>query len=104
MDAVGLKDLRTHGPEADRLWKVLQRETLGVPEAVLGLNKVLGDRNVWHVAVIAGRNGVMTGLLPTVVLVSHNVTVDARLRVVAQVRESFGVVDSEAPRAEHDAG
>src|SRR5206468_2658 len=93
METIGLKNARTHGPDANRLREILQREALGVPEAVLSLDQILGDQVMGYMAVIAGGVGVMTGLLPAVVLVAHDVAVDARLGVVAQVRKALGVVD-----------
>src|SRR5436309_12994067 len=68
VDAVGLKDLQAHRPETDRLREVLQCEALGVPEAVLGLDQVLGNYLLGDVAVVAGGHCVMTRLLPAVVL------------------------------------
>src|SRR5205814_8442186 len=61
VETVALKDFLTYGPKTDRLREVLEGEALGVPETVLGLDQILGDRLVGDVAVVAGCHGVMTG-------------------------------------------
>jgi hypothetical protein len=77
--------------DLDRLVKVLQREALAVPEAVVGLGHVLAHKIVRHVAVVARRNRMVRTLFPRVVLVTHDVAVDARLGVVAHVARPLGV-------------
>src|SRR5262249_14979802 len=44
------------------------------------------------------------GLLPAVVLFPHDVAIDARLGIAAQVRKAFSIADGEGPRAQGDAG
>src|SRR4051794_32211209 len=83
VDAVSLQDLLAHRPQADRLRKVLKGEALGVPEAVFGLDQILGHEGVRHVAVVAGGHGMMAGVLPAVVLVAHDVAIDACPRIAA---------------------
>src|SRR3954470_9152286 len=51
-------------------------------------------------AVVAHRDGVVRTALPAVVLVVHDVAVDARLGIVAHVRCALGVVECE--RADTD--
>ena len=77
LNTVFFQDFQTHGPKADWLGKVLQRETLGVPETVLRLYEIFGDGGMWDMAIVASRDGVMTRVLPAVVLIPHDVAVDA---------------------------
>src|SRR5262249_26988471 len=83
--------------DADRLREVLQCEPLRVPEAVLRLCQVLASKIVWDVAVVADGDGMVARLLPAVVMLAHDVAVDARLRVVAEVREALGVAEQVRP-------
>ena len=77
-DAVFFQDARVTRLDPDWLVKVLQREAFRVPKTVLGLGQILADQIVRRVAVVASREGMMARLLPTVVLISHDVTIDAR--------------------------
>ena len=100
VDAVGLKDPQTNGPEANRLREGLQSEALGVPETVLSLDEIFRNERMRNMAVITGRHGMMAGFLPAIVLVTHDVTVNARLGVVTQVGKALGIVDRIPPHAE----
>jgi hypothetical protein len=55
--------------------KAANRKVIGMPESVRSLCVVFADEIMWRVAVIAGRGCVMAGLLPTIVLIIHDVTV-----------------------------
>src|SRR5262245_40784160 len=70
-------------PDHQRVAIVLQSEPLGVPEPVLGLGIVFVREVVRRVAVVADGDGMVAGLLPAVVVVAHDVAVDARPGVVA---------------------
>src|SRR5579862_1201456 len=89
VQTISLQNSLAHRAQPDGFWKVLQREALGMPETVLRLDQILGDQRMRDVAIVAGRRRVMAGFLPAVVLLSHDVAVDARLGIVAQVRESL---------------
>jgi hypothetical protein len=52
-DAIPLKDRRVFGPNDDRLVKVLQRETLRMPETIFGFGDILADEIVRRVTVVA---------------------------------------------------
>ncbi len=101
-NAVLVQNPRTHGPDANRLVKILQRKPLRVPEAVLCFDKILGYKRVRRVAVVAGCYRVVTRLLPAVVLIPHNMAVDARLWIAAEIREPLGITDCVAARSTGD--
>src|SRR5262245_44669315 len=90
-DAVGLDDSAAGRLDSDRLVEVAGGEAVGVPQAVVGLGVPLAEEVMWDVAIVAGGEGVMAGLLPGVVLVVHDVTVGARLRVAGEVRCALAV-------------
>src|SRR3569832_496353 len=79
----------------DRLVEVLQREALRMVVAVLGLGDVLADVIVRQVAVDAGRDAMVAGFLPRVVLRVHDVAVRAGHRIAAQVGQALGVAEGE---------
>src|SRR5678815_5579526 len=79
---VGFDDFTVLLSDADRLVKVLKGETLGMPVSVNHLRRVLADQIVRRVAVVAGRDRVVRGLLPPVVLLAHDVTVHAGRGVI----------------------
>src|SRR4051794_4092131 len=81
MEAILLQDSAAHVANLDWLVKVLQREALGMPEAVFGLGVVLADKIVRQVAIDALSHVVMAGFLPAVKFRLHDVAIDARLGV-----------------------
>src|SRR5262245_49429727 len=90
-DTIVLQNRRVLRLDADRLRKILQREALRVPESVLGLRNVLADEIVRQMAVDAFRVSVMTRMLPAVVLLAHDVAIDARFRVAAEIGAALTV-------------
>src|SRR5207247_2511140 len=78
-------------------------EALGVPKAIFGLDEILGNHPMGYMTVVTGGHSVMTGLLPTVVLFAHDVTIDAGARIATQVREALGVADRVSAGTESDA-
>src|SRR5262249_39662281 len=112
--AVVLQDAAVSGLDADRLLEDELRARLvgvrgleGEPRRVVipveRLGDVLGREPGRHVAVVAGGEGVVRALAPGVVPVAHDVAVDARRRVVAQVREALGVTEGGHADADHRA-
>src|SRR5262249_10227982 len=65
--------------------------------------QILRHERVRHVAVVAGGDRVMARVFPAVVLLAHDVAIDARLRIRAQVRRSLRVVSGVRGSAEQDA-
>ena len=55
------------------------------------------------VAIVTGRHGMMTGLLPAVILVAHDVTVDTRFGVVGKVGSALGIIEGKAGQPKEDA-
>src|SRR5688500_10797535 len=64
-----------------------------MPEAVVGLDGVLADEIVWRVAVVASRHRMMARLLPAIVMLAHDVAVDAGPRIAAEIRKAFAVTN-----------
>ena len=92
MDAVGVKQFAAGWPHLDRLVKILQRKRLGMQKAVLTFFIILAEKIMGQVAIVTGSGGMMTGLLPAIVLVAHDVTIDACFGVVAQIRCALGII------------
>ena len=80
-----------HFRRLKRLVKVAGREGQRVIEAVDTLNRVFPEKIVRRVAVVTNRDGVMTGLQPSVIVVLHDVAVGASRRVVGEIRGPPGI-------------
>ena len=92
MQAILLHDPAAHISHLNRFMEILQRKTLRVPEAVFRLRVVLAQKIVRQMAIDAFGHTVVAGLLPSIILRLHDVTVDAGLRIRAKVREPFGIL------------
>ena len=102
-DAVMFDDRQTAIFDANRLVKILERESLRVPVAVVRLRDVLGDELVRKVAVDADGGLVVGSLDPGGVLLVHDVAVAAGDRVLREVAQTFAVVEREAAQADDSA-
>lgn len=89
-DTVLLQDLGVGGRDLDRFVEVLKGETARVAIAVVGLANPLADAAFRDMAIVARGVVVMARNLPAVVLVAHDVAIDARLRIIAHVRQTVG--------------
>lgn len=77
---------------ANGFGKSAEGERAAVIEPIQGFDRVCGDeRIVGRVTVVTGCHGVMRRAIPAVKLVSHNVTIGARIRVIHKVRITLGV-------------
>jgi hypothetical protein len=83
--------------------KVLERESLGVPIAVFDLGQVLSDEIDRHVTIIAGGDMVVRRLHPTLELVSHDVAIHTRPRIVREIGSPLGVMEGEASHPQQAA-
>src|SRR5690606_6398775 len=90
---VVLEDAQARCLHEHGLFEVLSGELLAMSPAVFGFGDVLGDEGFRQVAVDAHGGGVVTCLLPRVVLRLHDVTIDTRRGIGAEVREPFGVAE-----------
>ena len=98
-----LGDLEIAARYPDRLGKPAGREAKGVPETVPRLRRIFrGQTAVWRVAVIAGGNCLMAGLRPTIELFIHDVTIGACCRIVAEVRITLRINESEGTDTHSD--
>src|SRR5438105_4306400 len=80
-NAVLIQDLGIIARDLDRLVEVLERESLRVAIAVVGLADVFADAVRGGVAIVARGVIVMAGVLPAVILIPHDVAIDARLGI-----------------------
>src|SRR3569833_1036934 len=85
MPAGAFHDLVIELRDLDVVWIVAACEIEGMPEAVVRFDRVFSNDVVWCVAVVAGRGAVVARLDPSVVLLTHDVAVYARLRIVGEV-------------------
>src|SRR5262245_47736773 len=72
-------------------------------KAVQGFREPLAYELMWYMAVVACGDGVVAGLLPTVVLLAHDVAIHTRTWVIREVRSAVGVIKRVPTHAEHYA-
>lgn len=84
-DAVLLYDAFTARVCGKGFVEVLQGEGFGVGVAVEGFGEVFAEEVVGYVAVVAGGNSVVAGMLPGTVVFAHDVAVGAGYGFVAKV-------------------
>src|SRR5678815_1188518 len=101
-EAILLHERSIVGGDLDRLLEVLQRERGGMAEAVVGLGHPLGEPVRGKMAVDAGGGVAMAALEPAVVLLVHDVAVDARSRIGREVGEALGVAEGEGADPDRD--
>lgn len=103
MSARRLGHLQIAPRDLYRLVKIIERKVVRVPESVRRLCRVLADRVVRRVTVVARRHTLVTRFLPTGVLLIHDVAVCAGDRVIAHVRIALCVHKREQSDADRRA-
>ena len=92
-DAVVLQDLTVLLVNANGFVEILQRKALGMPKAVLRLGQVFGDKVLWQMTIHACGHTMMAGLLPTVIMLAHDMAIDAGFRIATQVGQAFTIIN-----------
>ncbi len=75
----------------------------GMQHSVVGFRKPFPKERMRQMAVVAGRDCMMAGLLPGVIMGLHHMTVGASLGVIGKVGGSATIAESEHPQAAHGA-
>lgn len=103
LNAVVLQNGSVLAVNANRLVEVLQGKPLGVPEAVLCLGEILANKVVGQMTIHATGCSMVTGLLPAIVLLAHDMTVHASLGIAAEIAEPFTVINGVCSRSSANA-
>lgn len=77
--------------DPDVFREIARGEPKRVPEAVQSLGGILADQIVRRVTVIARGHAAMTAVDPTVILLLHDVAVDASFRIIRHVRTTLRI-------------
>lgn len=77
IQTIGVKNVSASRPDSDRFFEILQCEPLRMAIAVSHLRHPFADEIVRNMAIVAYGVGVVTGLLPTVKLITHDMAVYA---------------------------
>src|SRR5689334_19218844 len=72
------------GLHPNGLVKTVRRERERMKKTVIRFCKIFSEEVGRRVAIVASGNGAMAGFDPTIKMVLHDVTIGARLRIVAQ--------------------
>jgi hypothetical protein len=82
IQAISVKNGCASRPDSDRFFEILQCERLGMVIAVGHLGQPFAEEIVRNMAIVAGGEGVVTGLLPAIQLIAHDMAVYAGTGVV----------------------
>jgi hypothetical protein len=100
LHAVLLEQASIRFGDSDRLREILQRERDSMLEPVARFGEPLLGKIVGDMASITRGYGVVAGARPAVIDVVHNMTIDARSRVIREVRASPGVDERKDSKAQ----
>ena len=84
--------------------KISEREGGAVAESIQPFDSVLGyDGIMGRVAIVARRHRLVAAVVPAVILIAHDVTIDAGCRVIGQVGCALGIGEGEKAQADDPA-
>ncbi len=89
--------------DADRFGEILQGKCAGVVIPIGCFGKVLAEDVVWHMAIVTGRYGLVARLLPAIVLLAHDMTIDTGFGVIREIGEPLSVIECVARHPRKDA-
>jgi hypothetical protein len=103
IDARVLRNAPISRFNSDRLMKILKRERERMEKPVVGLSDPMTDEVVGQMAIVAGSDVSMAGLLPGVIMPLHDVAIRARFWIAAQVAGAFAIAECKQAYAEQQA-
>jgi hypothetical protein len=103
IDASVLGDAAVSRLDSNRLVKILERERQRVEKPVIGLGDPMTNEVVWQMAIIAGGDVAVAGMLPGIVVPLHDMTVRARFGVAAQIAGAFAIAERKQSDAKQQA-
>src|SRR5690606_24592537 len=87
-----LSHIAIEGRDLNRLGEIPEGKGGAMAEAVQTFDGVFGDHvTVWCVTVVARSHRLMAAVVPTVILVAHDVAVDTGRGVIREIRCSLGI-------------
>jgi len=103
MQTSGLRDAAIARLDLDGVVKVLEGEGQRMVKAVVAFDNPFFNWVMRQVAVVAAGDAVMAGMLPRIEMVLHDVAVDARLGIAAEIAGAFAVAEGKGADAAQDA-
>jgi hypothetical protein len=103
MTAGAFHDLVVELSDLDGVWIFTAGEVEGVPESVIRFDCVFPDDVMRRMAVVAGCGVVMARLDPAIVLLTHDVTIDAGGGIIRKVRVALGIDERVSANADYEA-
>jgi hypothetical protein len=103
MAACAFHDLMIKFGDLDGVWIFAAGEVEGVPEPVVSFDRVFSNDVMRSVAVVAGCGVVMARLDPSIVLLAHDVTIDAGGGIIRKVRVALGIDERVSANADYEA-
>ena len=102
MQARFLRDKPVPILDLDRFMKIVGCERERMEEAVVSFGDPLARKVMRQMAVVTGRNTLMTGLRPRIKMRLHNMAVCARSWIVGEVRGALAVTEGERSEPAED--
>ena len=84
--AVRVENCATFRLNLNRFVEILKGKPLGMVVTVASFGEPFSQKIVRNMTIIASRIAVMARLLPTVILIAHNMAVDASFWVAGEIR------------------
>lgn len=91
VEARGLRDPAVAWLDLNGIVIVSKGEGQRVVESVVAFNHPLTDRVMWEMAIVANGNAMMTGMLPRIEVILHDMAIDAPLGVTRKVAGAFAI-------------
>jgi hypothetical protein len=85
------------------LVKVIERESQGMKESVVGLSDVFSHEVMGKMAIIADGDMPMAGLPPGIQMTLHHMAVGAVVGIVAEIARPFRIPKGKRPHAGEDS-
>lgn len=103
-NTVFLQNILIVASNPDWLMVILERKGEGMIPTVPPLGHPLGQTTLRQMAVVASRHVMVSRTYPGIVLMIHDVAIDADLRIVGHIRKTFGVIESKRAHTQKDPG
>ena len=96
---IAQSDFTIEPPDLDRLGETARSEGRAVVPAVDPFDGVFSNEVLWRMTVVTGGCFFMAGTVPGIELISHDVAVLTRLRVVNEIGSTFSIEKCKSRKA-----
>jgi hypothetical protein len=91
INAIVVQHLGTGGLDLDWFVEILERKPFRMVVSIAGLGQPFPHEFVRDVAIVAGGLTMVTGLLPAIVLIPHDVAIHAGTWIIGEIGKPLGI-------------